>query len=65
MGASLLCGGVELEKGSASVSLQTGEESAVAVMTHGEELRAPLGSRLLGPPWVTHGGLTDVNCCTQ
>lgn len=65
MGASLLGRGVELEKGFASISFQTGEESAVAIMAHREELRAPLGSCMLGPPWVTHGRLTDVNCCTH
>lgn len=56
-------GGAELEEGLGSVSLQAGEESAVPVVAHREELRALLGSRLPNHPWVTHGRLTDVPHC--
>lgn len=65
MGVSLFGGGAELEKGFGPIHLQTGEESTVAIMAHREELRAPLRSCLLGPPYVTHGRLTDVHCCAQ
>lgn len=61
--ASLPGGGAELEEGLGPVSLQAGEESAVPIVAHGEELRASLGSGLPSHPWVTHRGLTDVSHC--
>lgn len=61
-GAALLGGGAELEKGFCPIRLQTGEESAVTIVAHREELRAPLGSCLQGPPWVTHSRSTNVHC---
>lgn len=57
--ASFPGGGAELEESLASVSFQTREESAVPIVAHREELRTPLGSCLLGHPWVTHRRLTD------
>lgn len=48
--ASLPGGGAELEEGLCSVSLQAGEESAVPIMAHREELGASLGSRLPSHP---------------
>lgn len=61
-GAALLGGGAELEKGFGPIRLQTGEESAVTIVARREELRAPLGSCLQGPPWVTHSRSTNVHC---
>lgn len=54
--ASLPGGGAELEEGLGSVCLQAGEESALPIVAHGEELRASLGSRLPSHPWVTSRG---------
>lgn len=60
--ASLPGGGAELEERLGSVSLQTGEESVVPIVAHGEELRTSLRGHL----WATHRGLTDVfNCYTE
>lgn len=55
--ASLPGRGAELEEGVGSVGLQAGEEPAVPVVAHGEELGAPRGSRLSSRPWVTHSGV--------
>lgn len=59
-------GGAELEERLGSVSLQTGEESVVPIVAHGEELRTSLRGHLLSHLWATHRGLTDVfHCYTE
>lgn len=64
--ALLSGGGAEVEEGLGSVSIQTGEESVVSIVAHGEELGTPLRRCLLRRPWETDRGLTDVfHCFTQ